>query len=308
MHNVEISRREMMAGGAAAAALTAMGMSRRARAAAGPLTVEDVLDRMKQHVGGPWFPGGVDRIIEGSPTTEVKGVATTMMATMDALKDALKAGANFVITHESTYWSHHDTLTYIQDDPLYKVKREFILDHNMVSFHFHDHLHGLRPVDGINRGMQMQMGWTKYMDPQNQRVYNLPPTTLLKLAEEFHTKLNDRTLRVVGDPNLPVKRVYESWGNCSVFPGAEFLEDNVDALVIGETQDWDLIAYAQDVVSSGQKKGLILLGHMRSEMWGMKYCAEWLRGFVTEVPVRYIPIIEPYWNLHDPVFEINTKI
>ena len=296
-----------MTGGAATLALAATGVSRTAGAAV-PLTVQDILDRMKLHVGRPWFEGGVDRIIEGAADTEVRGIATTMMATMDALKDAVKANTNFVITHESTYWSHHDTLTYIRDNPLYKLKRDYILDHNMVSFHFHDHWHARLPVDGINRGMQMQMGWTKYMDPGNQRIYNLPTTTLIELAREFHAKLNDRTLRVVGDPKLPVRRVYESWGYCDSFPGVEFLDSDVDVLVIGEAQDWDLVAYAQDLVSSGKKKGLILLGHMRSEMWGMKYCAEWLRGFVTEVPVRYIPIIEPYWNLYDPTFEINTKI
>lgn len=295
-----------MAGAAASAALTATCKSWAAQAV--PLTVQDVLDRMKLHVGGSWFEGGVDRIIEGSAGTVVKGIATTMMATMDALKDALKAGANFVITHESTYWSHHDTLTYLEDNPLYKLKRDYILEHNMVSFHFHDHWHALRPVDGINRGMQMQMGWTKYMDPGNQRIYNVPATTLLELAQQFQTKLNDRTLRVVGDPKLTVRRVYESWGYCDSFPGVEFLDTGVDALVIGEAQDWDLIAYAHDLVSSGQKKGLILLGHMRSEMWGMKFCAEWLRGIVTEVPVHYIPIIEPYWNLYHPIFEINPKI
>jgi putative NIF3 family GTP cyclohydrolase 1 type 2 len=305
MRIVGISRREMMAGGAAMLAAGAMEWPALAQA---PLTVQDVLDRMKQHVGGPWTAGGVDRIIEGSASTQVKSIGTTMMATFDALKDTVKAGANLLITHEPTYWSHPDTLTELQDDPLYKLKRDYMREHNLVSFHFHDHWHGLRPIDGINRGMQMEMGWTEYMDPKNQRIYNLPPTNLHSLAEEFHKKLNDRTLRVVGDPDLPVKRVYESWGNCSAFPGIDFLDADVDALVIGETQDWDLIAYAQDIVSSGQKKGLILLGHVRSEMFGMKYCAEWLRGFVPEVPVHFISTIEPYWNVDEPVFEINTRV
>lgn len=307
MGNVRITRREMMTGGAAAMALAAAGLNRSALAAA-PLTVRDILDRMKQHTGTEWFSGGVDRIIEGSPDTVVKGIGTTMMATFDALKDAVKLGANFVITHEPTYWSHPDTLTYIKDDPLYKIKRDFILQHDMTIFHFHDHWHGLHPVDGINRGMQMQMGWSQYMDSSNQRIYNLPPTTLKALAEEFHRKLNDRTLRVIGDPDLPVHRLYESWGYCDEFPGIAFLNSDIEVLAIGEAQDWNLIAYVQDLVSSGRKKALIVLGHMRSEMWGMKYCAEWLRGFVTEVPVHFIPIIEPYWNVTDPVFEINTKI
>ena len=306
MPNLPISRREMIAASVATLALAAAGRPARA---AEPLTVQQVLDRMKLHVGGPWREGGgVDRIIAGSADTQVKGIGTTMMATFDALKDAVKAGTNFVITHEPTYWSHPDTLTELQDDPLYKIKLDYIRQHNIVSYHFHDHWHALRPVDGINYGMQQQLGWTSYMDPSNQRMFTLPPTTLLALAKDLQAKLGDRTMRVIGDPDLPVSRVYESWGNCSEFPGVNFLDSDADVLVIGETQDWNLIEYAQDLVSSGQKKALVLLGHVRSEMFGMKYCAEWLKTFVTEVPVRFIPTIEPYWNLSSPVFEINPKI
>jgi putative NIF3 family GTP cyclohydrolase 1 type 2 len=163
-------------------------------------------------------------------------------------------------------------------------------------------------VDGINYGMQQRMGWTGYMDASNQRMFTLPQTTLLDLAREFERKLGDRTLRVVGDPALPIRRVYESWGNSSVFPGVNFLDSDADVLVIGEAQDWDLIEYVQDLVSSGQKKALILLGHVKSEQWGMQYCAEWLKGFVTEVPVQFVEIIEPYWTIDRPVMEINTKI
>lgn len=308
MRGFGISRREMIAGSAAALGVAAAGIARPARAAA-PLTVQDVLDRMKLHVGGPWSErGGVDRIVVGSADTPVAGIATTMMATFDALKDATKAGLNFVITHEPTYWLHQDPPPGLADDPLYKTKTEFIRAHNIVTFHFHDHWHALRPVDGINYGMQQRMGWTGYMDASNQRMFTLPQTTLLDLAREFERKLGDHTLRVVGDPALPIRRVYESWGNSSVFPGVNFLDSDADVLVIGEAQDWDLIAYAQDMVASGRKKGLVVLGHVLSEQWGMKYCAEWLRGFVTEVPVKFVPIIEPYWNLGRPILEINTRI
>jgi putative NIF3 family GTP cyclohydrolase 1 type 2 len=308
MRNLQFSRRDVIAAGASTVALAALGSTGRALAAA-PLTVQQVLDRMKLHVGGPWREGaGVDRIIAGSADIQVTGVGTTMMATFDALKQAAKWGTNFVITHESTFWSHADTLTYLMDDPLYKTKLEFIRANNLAVFHFHDHWHALHPIDGINYGTMQELGWINYMDPANQRTFNLPPTTLLALSRELQKKMDDRTMRVVGDPNAPVKKVYESWGNCGEFPGVQILESDADVLIIGEAQDWNLIEYAQDLVSSGQKKGLIVLGHVRSEQFGMKYCAEWLKGFISEVPVKYIPIIEPYWNLDQPVFEINTKI
>ena len=71
--------------------------------------------------------------------------------------------------------------------------------------------------------------------------------------------------------------------------------------MLGETHEWELVEYAQDVISSGKKKALIILGHVTSEQAGMKYCAEWLRSFVTEVPVEFIPAPEPYWTPDNPI-------
>jgi len=93
-----------------------------------------------------------------------------------------------------------------------------------------------------------------------------------------------------------------------MLPGAPYLSSDCDALVVGECQDWDLIAYTQDLVASGRKKGLIVLGHILSEQWGMEYAVLWLKTFVPEVPVKFLRLAEPYWNLKKPVFEINTKV
>ena len=40
-------------------------------------------------------------------------------------------------------------------------------------------------------------------------------------------------------------------------------------------------------------KGVIVLGHAVSEEPGMKICAEWLKTFITEVPVELIPPANP---------------
>ena len=36
--------------------------------------------------------------------------------------------------------------------------------------------------------------------------------------------------------------------------------------------------------------------HVVSEQARMKYCAEWLKGFVTEVPIEFIAAAEPFWR------------
>ncbi|HEX3880631.1 MAG TPA: Nif3-like dinuclear metal center hexameric protein [Bryobacteraceae bacterium] len=283
---------------ATAAALAPRGF---AQSAKGALTAGEVIDRIKANVGIPWREKTVDRIIAGTAETPVKGIATTMMATLDVLRAAVEAGANMVITHEPTFYSHPDTIDQIKDDEIYRYKLDFIAKNNLVSFHFHDHWHGHRP-DGIATGMSRELGWEKFQDAQNPRLFTFPGVPLARLAQEIQNKLKIRTMRVVGDPKLVINHAIASWGNVSQFPGIPFLSrPDIDVLIIGETHEWELVEYAQDTISAGKKKALMILGHVVSEQSGMKYCAEWLRGFVTEVPVKFVPAAEPFWRPDQPV-------
>src|ERR1700726_818885 len=117
-----------------------------------PLTARDVIDRIQKNVGVPWRAETVDTIKSGRPDTQVKGIATTMMATLDAVQRAAAAGRNMVITHEPTFYTHEDKTEALKDDPTYKFKQEFLDRNDMVVFRFHDHWHARRP-DGIATGM-----------------------------------------------------------------------------------------------------------------------------------------------------------
>ena len=140
-----------------------------AHAQAASLTAGQVIERIKAQVGIPWRAQTVDNIIAGTADTPVKGIATTMMATLDVVQRAAAAGKNMVITHESTFFSHQDRLDQIQQDPTYFHKLDFLKKNNMVVFHFHDHWHGNKPMDGIASGMIRELGWEKNNDPQNFR-------------------------------------------------------------------------------------------------------------------------------------------
>ena len=283
---MELSRRDLLF---AAAGSVAMAQD-------GKLTASAIIDRIKAQVGVPWRTETVDKVVAGSADTTVKGIATTMMATLDAIQRASAEGKNMIITHEPTFYSHQDTTDTLTDDPTYQFKADFIRKHDVVVFRFHDHWHARRP-DGIATGMAKALGWDKNVDPQNPRLYRLPPTTLSKLVKDMETRLKAGTIRVVGDPNLQVSNVTASWGYSNLMPAARGLNrDDVDVLVIGEAREWELVEYAADLVTTGKKKALIVLGHIVSEQSGMKECAEWLKGFVTEVPVGFVPAAEPFWR------------
>ncbi|MEA2260932.1 MAG: hypothetical protein QOJ51_3757, partial [Acidobacteriaceae bacterium] len=52
------------------------------------LTAAQVVEQIRNHVGVPWRAETVDRILAGDPDTVVKGIAVTMMATLDVIERA----------------------------------------------------------------------------------------------------------------------------------------------------------------------------------------------------------------------------
>ena len=282
---MSISRRGLVLG---AAATTTVAQERGAR-----LTAGEVISRIQKNVGVPWREPTVDTFKSGGPNTVVKGIATTMMATLDVVQRAAAAGKNLVITHEPTFYSHEDKTEGLKDDPIYQFKQSFLDRHDMAVFRFHDHWHAHRP-DGIATGMVQALGWGKNVDPGNPRQFLFDGITLGSLAGQMKEKLQVRTMRVIGDPALRVRTVAGNWGYAgSLRP---FARPDLDVLVIGEAREWELVEYAADTITSGRKKGLIVLGHIPSEQAGMLYCANWLKGFVTEVPLEFIAAAEPFWR------------
>ncbi len=264
---------------------------------AAPPTAREVIEKIKQEVKVPWREQTVDTIKSGDPETPVTGIATTMFATFDVLKRAAAQGKNLVIAHEPTFYSHLDGKEALQqaNDPVWAEKEKFIRDHKMVVFRFHDHWHARRP-DGVNEGVTKALGWQKFQNASMPSLYTAPETTVEALAASIRDRLKIRTLRVVGDPKMKATKF-------ALLPGAGgtashqrmLRRDDVEVLLIGEVPEWETILYVADASAQGRRKALIVMGHTPSEQPGMENCAEWLKGFLPDVPVSYIPADEFFW-------------
>jgi putative NIF3 family GTP cyclohydrolase 1 type 2 len=267
-----------------------------------PLTAGDLIDRIRSHIGVPWKTPTVDNLLAGNEATEVKGIATTMMATFAVCKRAHALGCNLIVTHETPFYLHQDKIDDIRDNPVLKAKQAFLAEHGMAILHFHDHLHATHP-DGVAQGMIQQLGWQSHVqaggDLKRLRFDGIP---LQRLVQQMAARLNARTIRVVGDPDLPVHRVATSWGYCGREGGIALLSDpEVEVLICGETREWELVEYAQDAITAGQAKALVIVGHVLSEQGGMQFATSWLRAFVPEVPLMLVPAEEPFWLPDHPV-------
>ena len=262
------------------------------------LTAQQVIDRIKKNVGVPWREQTVDTFKAGNPEARVTGVATTMMATFDVLQRAAAAGKNLIITHEPTFYDHLDKTEDLEkeNDAVLAAKQAFIKEHNLVIWRFHDHWHRRKP-DGIQTGMIQALGWEKFQTSGDSRVFVIPETTLGDLVLDIKTRLGIRAMRVIGDPNMKLTKVALAPGAPGFPRQRQTLQrDDVEALVMGEAREWETIEYGDDAVAAGKRKALIVLGHIPSEQAGMEECARWLKNFITEVPVEFIPTKEPFWT------------
>jgi putative NIF3 family GTP cyclohydrolase 1 type 2 len=263
--------------------------------AADTLTARQVVEKIQKQVGVPWDPKTIDTFKAGNPDTPVTGIATTFAATLDVLERAVASGKNFIISHEPTFYSHTDETASLKGDPIYQAKRDYIDKHKLVVWRFHDHWHARHP-DGVMVGVAKTLGWTDYQDPKTFYVYNLPPTTLGKLASDIKARMSIRTMRVIGDPSLPVTKVALAPGAAGAPVQMRALStDGVQVLIAGESREWETVEYARDAVTEKKGKALILLGHVPSEEPGMEECAQWLKTFLPGIPVEFIPAHEPFW-------------
>jgi len=255
----------------------------------GKLTAGEVVQRIMKNKGMPWITTGFrDTFKIGGPDQIVTGISTSFGGNLSVLQNSLKAGLNMLISHEPTFWTDGDVIGRVQDDPLYRYKVEWAKKNNMIVWRDHDNVHSMKP-DLIFVGWTTAMGWDAYRDGSNAQAYTIPPTTLSELAKYTMKQLKLRSVRVIGDPKLPVTKVALGRGMN--------LPEQADVKISSDVREWDSYEYARDTVYSGRKKGLLVISHQAFEDTGMQAFARFLKPLVPEVPVQYVPTECFFWSV-----------
>jgi putative NIF3 family GTP cyclohydrolase 1 type 2 len=240
-----------------------------------------------------------DQLITGDWESEVTGIVTTFMATVDVIRAAIAQGANLIITHEPTYFTHLDQTDWLQSDPVYQRKQALIAENQINIWRFHDHMHRTQP-DLIYAGLNQALGWEPYWLSQEKHCYQIPPTTVAALAAFLKEKLAIKAIQIIGSPETTVKRVGMLVGAGSLGLGSEPMpmalmqKEQLDVIVCGEILEWTLAAYVRDAAQLGLNKALIILGHNRSEEVGMQYLTAWLEPLLPGIPIRFAEAGEPF--------------
>ena len=266
------------------------------------LTAQQVIERIKHQFGNAWQDSPADIFNAGSPDTVVTGIATSYTPSIEVLKKAVEAGKNLVITQQPAYYL--ETAEYLKDDPAFIYKKNFIDQNKLVIWRFFDNWNA-RPVDGQLLGLAKALGWDKYhihtgggeTYAKENKYFNLPESTLKDKVTEFKRKLNIPGIRVIGDPATRIRKAALSHGMFKLSELQEFLkEPDVDLIVIAEAIEWESCEYFRDILTwKGKNKAMVLIGREASEDPGYGEVALWLKKFIPEVDIKWIPANEPFW-------------
>jgi putative NIF3 family GTP cyclohydrolase 1 type 2 len=286
------------------------------------ISSQQLIERIQKNVGVPWqsqrSDGFSDGILFGSGETTVTGIATSFTPTLEVIHKTLSSGKNVVICREAPSYSRGErapafwrngpapSKDLLDNDAVWRAKQEFISRNNLVIIRFVDNWDA-RKIDGQLRGLSRALGWDSShvapgsgddaYDPRNV-YFRLPTTSLSSFAEGIKKKLNVHGVRVIGKPEAKVSKVALTHGLLLVADAERILrEPDLDVVITGDAVEWEAGPYSQDLVTAGRAKGLVLLGDEASEEPGSGEMAEWLKGFVTEVPIEWMPAGEPFWTL-----------
>ncbi len=280
------------------------GVQQQPRRVTAAVSAHDVVERIRKNVGVEWKADTVDTFKAGDPATVVTGIVTTAMATMNVLSQAVKAGANLVVTCEPTFYGRADSptpppargaISPPAPDPVFSAKKDFIEKHKLVVWRFSEHWRLHRP-DPFAVGLTDVMGWSKFRANEDPARISIPAITLEALASALKRNLSARGgIRVVGDRTTKVQRIALLPGTTPIQASLKTLP-GADAIIAGEVREWESVEYARDAVAAGQQKGFIVLGRVLSEEPGMNVCAQWLRTLVPEVRTTWVRVGDPYWR------------
>ncbi len=238
--------------------------------------------------------GTVDTLKTGDPDVEVTGIAVSMFATPEVIREAHRLGANLLVVHEPTFYDHHDR--HLGNDPVTTAKDTLLKECGMTLYRYHDFPHSALPdliCDGVTQAMGLDADVVHADFRDLVKITLHTPMTALALAKHLEDRLGIRHIKISGSRDLPATRISLMCGT----PGGVFEElraPECEILLTGEACEWQLAEYARDASGLGFSKTLMVLGHIGSERDGMKLVANLLKSDLPGIPVTYVECGEVY--------------
>lgn len=224
-------------------------------------------------------------------TTDVKKIALGVTLTLDFLKESVKAGANFCLTHHGLDLSNHNIL----NSRLHlgtQAELKYIFDHDLTVAGYHYSLDA-QPDFGNNVSLIHGLGATPSLEPFFDEWGYVATFKKPIKAQELASKLASLTshdvFSVYGGPEY-VSRLGVCSGGAKPYDKTlwEVIDKRLDAIVSGEIIE----------ASVGQAMGVgytyLAAGHYATEVFGVQELGKRIKSYYGDkLEVEFIDIPNP---------------
>jgi len=262
------------------------------------MIANEVMEHFRE--AGTWvdWDRTCDRFLHGDPEIEVKGIATTWMATKKVIERAATRNLNLIVTHEPIFFESgppYGLKGTTQGDNVIAQKKALLERSGITVMRCHD-VWDRFPDYGIPDAWAEFLGFRTDPRPLESfhKVCLVDSMTLEELGEHVLKKvkqLGEDWVLVFGDRNKALRRM--AVGTGAITRLSEMLEMDIDVALLTDDgmNTWIAGQFADD---SGFP--LLIVNHATSEKPGMRKMAEYLRGVFAALPVEYIDVEFP-WGL-----------
>jgi len=237
----------------------------------------------------PWeYPGDtVDTFKAGGPDTVVTGIAVAWLPFTWALEQARDLDCSLFVTHEPTYYDHHDNREELFDLDIPSERRRMLEEWGMAVLRCHD-LWDRFPEKGVTTSWGAFLGLDRLVDQgEFARVYAVEPTTARSFAETVAARtaaLGQPGVHLVGDGERRVETVCIGTG--AISPYLELVAQFQPDLVVCTDDGMDYWRDGAYAVDGGPP--IVVVHHGVTEEPGVANLARQLQAGFPDTPVHHI--------------------
>lgn len=242
----------------------------------------------------------VDRVILGSAETAVRGVAVMWMPTWPALRAAVATGANVMVVHEPTFYTHWDLDGFEKEfgglkprsraalEATRAAKERWMQEQGLVVIRCHDVIDAM--PGGVVDSLARALGFSpdQATASGNYRIIRLrEPQRAGEIGQHMarvFAALGQPGVAFYGDEHRRVTRLGLGTGyGCDPWRQIELGAEM--ALVIDDR----IKVWAEPVWAEDAGYPLAVINHGTSEEWGVRTLAGILRENFPQLPVHLVP-------------------
>lgn len=264
------------------------------------MTCWELVNRIHSILGVRYKDAMYEGIITGSDDDVVSGVLVANEPSVDAIRLAVATGKNCILCREHPFYLYGEYLSVgladaLAGDSVVNAKRQLILDHHLLIIRLAALWDTARPK-WFSGALARELGWHPEAEHAADRwitVYcNIPRTTLGELADFASTRLQAKTLRMIGDANQPVTRVavIHGFSYPTLVLSHALRDPAIDCILTGATPEVDhCTTYIRDAITAGRRISLVQVGYDKSDYPGAVEVTKWLKGVLPGMPIDVQP-------------------